>query len=190
MPGIFGIGGPQFGLRDTKVATNDGDGTYGTAVDVPSVQLLGIQYQTVNAQLEGDDVITDTHAKAISAQMTVRFGSISLDVLEVITGKTIDESGTTPNQVRAMVFDGINFPYFAICGKSEATSGGGDTHIFVPKLKIMEGFQIQMQYGQYVIPELTAMAIGDSEYDAAPGAIFIPIEHETAANIAIPPVLP
>lgn len=190
MPGIFGIGGPQFGIRDAKVAENNGDGTFGEMQDVPSVQLLGVQLNTVNATLEGDDTETDTHAKAVSANMTIRFGSISLEVLEIITGKELMESGDTPNRVRAMTFDGLNFPYFAVCGKTEATSGGGDTHMFVPRVKIMEGFQVQMQYGQYVIPELTAKATRDSEFTAAPNVIFIPIEHETAAEVAIPPVLP
>lgn len=160
----FGIGGPQFGLRDAKVAVWNGDGTYGVLVDVPSVQMLTQSVQTVNAQLEGDDVITDVHSKAISGQIKLRFGSVSLDVLEVITGRSIASSGTTPNRVDRLYFAGTNFGWFGLCGKSESTAGSGDTHLFAPKVKIMEGFEVKMEYGQYLIPELTAMSIPDDFY--------------------------
>lgn len=160
----FGLGGPSFGLRDAKIARWNGDGTYGPMVDVPSVQLMGVNIQTTNAQLEGDDVITDVHAKATSGQVTIRFGSVALEVLEILTDRTIESSGSTPNAVDRLSFTGTNFRWFALCGKAESTNGVGDVHFFVPKCKIMEGFEVRMEYGQYLVPELTAMCVPDDYY--------------------------
>lgn len=161
----FGIGGPNFGLRDGKVATWNGDGTYGTNVDIPSIQLLGISIQTTNAQLEGDDVITDVHAKAISGQFRLRFGGkISQAVMEILTGRTRESSGVTPNRVSRIKYTGLNFPWVGACGRADATNGAGDTHTWIPKFKITEGFEAVYEYGNYSIPELTCMAVPDDQY--------------------------
>lgn len=183
---IFGLGGPQFGLYDCKVAKNNLNGTFGTAQDVPSVQLLGVNLTTSNAQLEGDDEITAVHAKATAAEMTVRFGSIMVEVLAIITGETQTSSGSGATEVRRIKFDGApGFPYFAICGRADAAEDvGADTHVFVPKMKLMQGFEVRMEYNAFSIPEIRAMAVKDANY----GAIFEVIEHKTAAAVAIPPV--
>lgn len=184
MTSIFGIGGPQYNLEDAKVATNNLNGTFGAAVDVPSVQLVGVKYNTSTAQLEGDAGITSVVAKAISATMTVRFGSINLQTLAIITGETLSQSGSTPTRVHRMKFTGDNFPWFAICGKTSAAENtSADTHVFVPKMKCTEGFEVRMEYNAFSIPEIPAMAIKDPDYLA----IFEVIEHETAEAVAIPP---
>lgn len=180
---LFGeYAGPEFGLNDVKIATNTA-GVYGSAVDVPSVQMYEVNPQTVNAQLEGDDKITDTHAIAISAQVRIRFGSVSLEALEVLLGKTAVESGSGTTEVKTIRIDNLKFPYFGICGKANSTQDGGDTHLYVPKCKIMEGFTLGMQYGQYVIPEITCTAVADEN-----GIIMDIVKHETAVSVTIPPV--
>lgn len=184
--GIFDLGGPTFGLKDCKVATNNLNGTFGTALDVPSVQVLGVNLQTVNAMLEGDDEITAVQARAISGEVSLRFGGIDLRVLAILTGETQSSSGSTPNQSKRMLFDGApTFPYFAVCGRADAAeASGADTHVFIPKVKITTGFELRMEYSAFSIPEVTAMAVRDPDYNA----IFEVIEHETAAVVAIPPV--
>jgi len=178
--------GPSFGLQDCKVGLNNLDGTFGTLVDVPSIQLIGINLQTVNAQLEGDDVITDTHSRAISAQVTIRFGSISIAALEVITGVTKALGGITADNQEQLKFGNINFPYFGIAGYADSTgSAGGNVQFFAPKVKITEGFEVSFEYGAYSIPNLTATAIYDDDYSG----IFAITESEAAYAIAMPPVL-
>ncbi len=184
--GLFGdFAGPEFGLDDVKIASWNTDGTYDSAVDVPSVQMYGISVQTVNAQLEGDDTITDTHAIAISSEVKLRFGSIPFDALQVLLGISYIQSSTggVTDRVRTLKIGNIKFPYFGIVGKAYSTQDGGDTQIFVPKVKIMSGFEIGMQYGQYVIPELTCMAVRSELYDS----IVIPVKHEQAVAVTIPP---
>lgn len=179
--GFDSFGAPQFGLSDVKVAAYTATNSYGTAVDIPSVQMMGGIVQVVSAQLEGDDEITDSHAQAIGGQVQIRFGSVSIAALEVLLG--IDSVLSADTYDWLQVDGGDNMPYFGICGKVAATQGDGDLHIFLPKVKIMEDVTLSSaEYGQYIIPETTAQAIPDATY----GIINL-IEHETATAIAIPP---
>lgn len=159
------LGAPQFGLRDCKVARWLGGGSYGPSVDVPSVQLMGLNVQTTNAILTGDDEETDAHSKAIAAQVQVRFGSVALPVLAVLTNQDIVETGSGDDEYHTWDFVSDNFPYFGIAGTIEPTSGDGSRVLFVPKVKIMEGFQMQHEYGAYAIPDLTCRAIPDETFD-------------------------
>ncbi len=175
-------GAPQFGLNDVKVAGWNATNDYDSEVDVPSVQAMRVDMQVVSAQLEGDDQITDTASSVIGAQITLRFGSLSIAALEVLLGIDSTPSGAIHDHLQ--VSGGDKMPYFGICGKSNATQGDGDCHYFLPKCKIMGDFQIvTAEYGQYTIPEVTVQAVDDVTY----GCINI-IEHATAVDVAIPPV--
>lgn len=169
----------KFGLNDVKIAVWNSAESYGTAVDVESVQMYGIEYQTENGTLEGDDIITDVHAKIQSAQVRLRFAFKDLALLTVLTGVTNTES--TYNE--SMIFARDNMPYFAICGRADATSGGGDTQIFMPKVKLMEAFSVGFEKGSYVIPEVTAMAV----YEGATYGIGKIVNNNTATSVTIPP---
>lgn len=177
-------GAPTFGLTDAKVATWNATDDYGTAVDIPSVQLMGAMLRILSAQLTGDDKITATAARAIGGESQVRFGSVSIAALEVLLGNNSTSSGSSPNrQDHLKVSGGDNMPYFGICGKALAEEGVGDLHVFLPKVKIISDVTLaQMEYGQFAIPELTVDAVDDATY----GIINL-IEHEAAAVIAIPP---
>lgn len=175
------FGAPQFGLQDVKVATWTATDTYGTAVDIPSVQLMGTTLATVSAQLEGDDTITASAARAIGGEVRVRFGSISILALEVILGNTSTASGSVQDHL--MVSGGDNMPYIGICGKALAEEGSGDTHIFIPKCKLMGDLTIaQLEYGAFAIPEATIQIVDDATY----GLINV-VEHSTSVAVAIPP---
>ncbi len=184
--GLFGdFAGPEFGLDDVKIATLASNGTYGTAVDIPSAQMYEGGIQTVNATLQGDDQETDAHAFAVSAQVRIRFGSIPFDALTVLTGvaQVTSDTASPATEVTTMKMGNIKFPYFGVCGRAKSTQDDGDTHMFFPKVKIMEGFNFSMQYGQYVIPELTCKAVRSPLY----GTIFELIKHEEEVNVTIPP---
>ena len=179
--GFDSYGAPQFGLNDVKVATWNATNDYDTAVDVPSVQLMGTTLATVSAQLEGDDSIQATAARAIGGEVTVRFGSISIAALEVILGNTSTVSGAVQDHLN--VSGGDAMPYIGICGKALAEEGSGDTHVFIPKCKLTGDLTIaQLEYGQFAIPEATIQIVDDATF----GLINV-IEHATAADVAIPP---
>jgi hypothetical protein len=174
-------GAPQFGLEDVKIAAYNATDDYGSEVDIPSVQLMGTVMQVVAARLEGDDKITDSHAQIIGGQVRLRFGGVSMAALEVLLGIASTASGAVQDHLK--LSGGDNMPYFGICGKVAATQGSGDLHVFLPKVKIMEDVTLaQAEYGNYIIPEVSAQAVDDDTY----GVINL-IEHATATAIAIPP---
>ena len=178
------FGAPQFGMNDAKVAAYNATDDYGTAVDIPSVQMLQTDIRVLSGELEGDDEITDAHTQVIGGRVRMRFGSLSIAALEVLLGLTSSASGSSPNQLDQLkVSGGDNMPYVGISGKMAATQGDGDTHVFIPKCKIVSDFTlVQGEYGQYTIPEVELSAIPDTTYGVA-----IVIEQETAAAVAIPP---
>ncbi len=170
----------HFGLNDCKIAVWNSSQNYGTAVDVESIRLMGVNFQNESGQLEGDDVITDVHSRTQSVEVRLAFGFKDLDVLEVLTGVTNTESGATSEN---MIIGRASMPYFAICGRADSTEGGGDVQIFIPKCKIMEGFGVSMEKGTYITPEITAMAV----YEGTTYGMGKIINHATAQNVTIPP---
>lgn len=188
---MFDIGGPQFGLADVKLALRNSGGSYGTALTVPSVQVLRSSIETVNARLEGNDRRTATAAKAIGGSLTLKFGSISTDVLQMLCGGNIASSGTTPSRVRSFKVTNRKYPAIGLVGKSNAEEGAGDTHLFIPYAKVHEGFEVGFEYGTFSIPEVTLDITPDSFYADGDGytPLFVVIAHETATSVVIPPVL-
>lgn len=179
-------GAPQFGLSDCKIATWNSAGSYGTVVDVPSVQLMGAVLQMVAAQLTGDDQITATASRAVGGEVRIRFGSVSIAALEVLLGNTATSSVASPNAVKQLkLVGGDNMPYFGIVGKAVAEEGVGDFWVFFPKVRIMSDVTLAtLEYGAFAIPELTAQAVSDATY----GIVSL-IEHQADTAITvIPPV--
>lgn len=169
----------SFGLNDCKVAVWNSAENYGTAVDVESIQLFGLDLQTISGELTGDDIIVDTHAQIISASVRIRFGFKTLDVIEVLSGVTVTDSSPTS---KSITFGRDNMPYFAMAGKISHTEGDGDLHVFIPKCKLMDGLSFSSEYGQYMTQEINATAV----YEGATYGIARLIPHATAAAVTIP----
>lgn len=163
MPENWGVsGGPSFGLRIVKFGLWVGDGTYSNQITVPSAQLFGIKLRTSKGELTGNDAITARHARAIAGSGNLRFGSISLSVLSLITGRDIESVGSTPNRKKRLRIAGAqDFPYFGLCGKAHSDEGG-DMHMFVSKAKISDDFDIaQLEYENFPIPDIPFEALTD-----------------------------
>lgn len=186
---LFSFGGPSYGLEDAKVATNNGNGTFGVNQDVPSVQMLQVAIQTTTANLEGDDRITATASKMISGQVTLRFGSVPFEVYAILTGSPLQSSGSGDSAYRFLDIASRKMPYWGIIGRADAAEGSGDTHIFVPKCKITEGFTIKLEYNTFSIPEVTCLAVGDENFPDANGnpTVMRVIEHPDLELATLPP---
>lgn len=176
-------GAPQFGLSDCKIATWNATNSYGSAVDVYSVQLLGSVLQIISAQLTGDDTITATAARAVGGEVRIRFGSVQLPALEVLLGNTATSSVASPNAVKQLkIVGGDNMPYIGLVGKALGEEGG-DFLVFFPKLRIMSDVTLAtLEYGTFAIPELTLQAVDDATF-----GICSVIERQTAGTVVIPP---
>jgi hypothetical protein len=172
----------KFGLNDVKVASWVATESYGSAVDVESVQMSGVDIETEQGTLEGDDIITDVHAKIQNIRFRIRFGFKDLDLVAALTGITITDSD--PNaQVLPIARD--NMAYFALCARADATSGGGDTQIWLPKLKLLDGFSFSMEKGQYMTPEMAGIGV----YEGTTHGMGWIINNATAQSVTIPPTV-
>lgn len=160
-------GGPQFGLRQVKLAPWNGDGTYDAAITVPAAQLFGIRFDTTNARLEGDDQRVDSHSKLVGATITIRNGSLSMSMLQAIMNRNPVLTGTTPTQRKVLWITPSEFGYVGVGAKVNSTNNRGDAQFFAPKVKLMEGFELRAEYGNYVIPEFTLDAVPDDFYNLA-----------------------
>lgn len=181
----FDIASPQFGLADAKIATWNATNDYGTEVDVMSVQLLGVNMQTVSADLTGDDQITATASRAISGTMRLRFGGISIAALEVLLGITATSSIASPNNVKNLrVTGGSETPYFGLTARALSAEDGGDTLIFIPKARIMGDVTLAtLEYGTFSVPEVEARIVADTTY----GLINIITRQTASTTVEVPP---
>jgi hypothetical protein len=153
--------GLPFGIRDAKIALyNSADETYGTLFDIPGVSEFTLNLETINSKLEGDDEIVGVYASGIGVNVTVKFGGIPLEVYEVLAGLTRTTTyGTTPNRKVILPFTASRYPYVGIVGKMLSAEDDGATVIFVPKIKVMDGFSIGSSYGQFVAPQVQMYAV-------------------------------
>ncbi len=173
---LFSFGGPQKGLRDGKIASWVGDGTYGAAVDIPSIRVLRATLVNKSNKLEGDDRTTDTSSEAQEGKVRLEFGSVSLNVLAIMLGRTLETAGSDPNRTRRIRATAKSMPYFGIAGQAMASQGVGDTHLFIPMAKIAEDFDIvSLENGNYAIPSVTLTCIADENY---------PVDGEDAVQTA------
>ena len=175
---------PAFGLNDCKVAAYTATNSYGTAADIHSIQAMNVTTRMMNAELTGDDQITATASFAIAGQATIRFGGVSVTALEVMLGITATSSVASPNNIKTFrVAAGSKTPYFGLVGKAIAAEGLGQTEFWIPKCKIMSDFTLQMEYGNFSIPEVTVAFVKDDTFN-----LWNIILAEATRSLAIPPV--
>jgi hypothetical protein len=168
-----------FDIDDAKLAVWTATSTYNTAIDLMGVSDLKIDMQTVNAELPGDASIVDSHARGVKAVVTCKIAMYNLAPWAAITGETVISS--TGREI--LKIGNFNPPYIGLIGQTKATNGTGDMHLWLPKMKLMSGFQLQGSYGNYATPEITFTALMDGAEK-----IFQLIPHSTATALVIPPV--
>lgn len=157
-----------YGMRDAKVATRNATDDYGTAVDVPNVQMMNATMRVMSGEATGDDRIVAVASRFIAGQMQIRMQGAPLEALAVVTGIDPIVVGVTPNTVTTLRFPaGHRLPAFGIVGQGLEEEGLGDQLIFVPNAKITSDVTLGgFEYGQFQTVEFTAMAIDDETYGA------------------------
>lgn len=178
-----------FGLQDAKVAKRTAAGTYGTAIDVPHVQMVNVTMRVISAEGTGDDSLAVVASRIIAGAGQCRMQGVPLAVLALLTGMTLANEGTSPAEIDTLpIVAGARLPAFGIVGQGLAEEGLGDQVIFVPNAKITSDVQLgQMEYGALSMVEFSFTAINDNVGEDGYDIINI-IEHETAlTTLALPP---
>ena len=166
-----------FGLTDLKIYPLTGD-TPGSAVAVPAGRVMTVDPTEETAELTGYNGVVASDVTGTSADVTLEFGGVDLDVFAAIGGGTVSSSGTTPNVVRTYKAGkaGVARPYVRVIGK--ALDGAGDVWIDVKKVK----FNIpggNFNEGEFYVASIDGRAVRNGA-----GDLIDFLTHETAAAIA------
>lgn len=184
MAGVFAFGGNLYDINDMKVARNNNDGTYGTLVDVPSVDMCRIELVMKSAQARGDGGISALASSIESANVTMRNVGLSRDHWEALYPVDNYLTGSTPSQIERMfVKAGKANPYFGVIARIfDGESADSGVLLFIPRVKIMQNVQWQVEYNTFVTPEMTGMAVSETSLlDPAGDPLFVyPVFYESA----------
>jgi|GEM_PF-5071874 len=142
-----------FGLNDVKVYPTNGSGGWGTGYDVPKITQYAPSVEIGGKMLEGDDTEDQySYVKGYGAKLA--FNKIPMNVLSVVMGGTIADSGTTPSQQVSYTFAprGTTLPLFKLAGQmTKVDDGLGDAHVTLTNCRVKPGtYEIGAKYGDYV----------------------------------------
>lgn len=93
-----------YAVEDAKIyeLTGDPSGgapTYGAAIDVPGIKVVGIGGSVNNTTLRGDNSLLDSFSVLENVEVSMEWAKLSLDAQAIMLGGTVTDSGTTPNQL-------------------------------------------------------------------------------------------
>lgn len=177
-----------FAVSDAKVKkiTADPSGgttTFATAVDVPGIKEIGLDFEINAVSLRGDHRELDAASTLVAVTGTFTHAKVSLDALPVFLGGTTTDTGTTPNQIakwRRVAADVM--PYFSLEGKTP-TGGSddetGDAHLLIAKAKIT-GYSLGLAEEDYRIMSGSFRGV----YRLADDILIDLVANETAVAIS------
>jgi hypothetical protein len=163
-------------LVDVKITNMAGD----QQVDLPAAQQLSFKERMVSAELRGDGKTMAVGAIPDAVEWSLESGGIPLEAYEIMTGRTVTESGTTPGRTNTMAGQmGADhaFPYFKIYGKSLG-DGSDDIHCKILKAKITDGLEGTFGDGEFYVSKCSGIGIDDGSTGA-----YEFVQNETAAAL-------
>jgi len=164
-----------FGLNQVKIVSSDGSDV--ATLDVSRV--LGWTPRMLTGELTGSDRLAEVASFIEAAEWSLEEGGVPLDALAIMTGFTVSDSGSTPNQVRTLPIDaGTAMPYFKIYGKVLGV-GADDVHIKIYKCKLTGNIEGDMSYGEFKTTGLSGIAVRDTVL----GKVLDIVQNETAAAL-------
>lgn len=152
------------GLDDAKIfeltADTSSSLTYGTAIDVPSLQNISLSNNYNSKTLYSDEKVTDYYSNLESIYWSINSAKVSLDVLAILEGGSVTQTGTTPNQVNTYTLSKSSMPkYFKLEGKVNYSSGEvGDYHMRLYKCKVAS-LNVEFKNQNYAIVSASGIAV-------------------------------
>ncbi|WP_369183329.1 phage tail protein [Streptomyces sp. Y1] len=158
-----------FSIVDCKITalTSDpagGTATYAaTSVDVPGIKSLAISGNMQSKTLRGDNTLLDTSSYIDGVTAAAEHALMSLDVLAVLLGGAVTDSGTTPSQKSVWGLTSTSAPaYFKIEGVTPPGGSsliGGDVHVTLWKCQLSKFPELGFQGDDYRIPKFEVSAV-------------------------------
>lgn len=100
------------------------DPTYSAGIDIPNAVEMTADLIGKSSLLEGDASVDAIFTKFTHMTGTIKFRSVPLDVLALVTGGTTTSSGTTPAQTTEFVVsENALAKYFKLAGRAANVEG-------------------------------------------------------------------
>lgn len=161
------LNSPQlpYGLRDVKLTPMSSTEVLGATVDLPASQTLSFSEAEEFETLRGDDRDVAIRGRGPKVEWELEAGGISLEAWEVLTGGTLTNNGTTPNQTKSLLKKVTDArPYFQIEGQS-INDNDGDTHVLIFKCKVTDSLEGEWADGTFFITSCSGEGIGNANDD-------------------------
>lgn len=170
-----------YGLADLKFAPLTAEEP-GTLVDVPGIRSLEVTITTDSDELRGDGKVISVTDKGQGAEWSAEEGGLSMQALEIITGKTATDTGTTPTATsRIDIHADDRRPYFFLTGQA-LDDAIGDVQVILWKAKATGNLTFNFADENYLTPGFEGRAVGLTADDLLASII----QHETATALAVP----
>ncbi len=171
-----------FGLRDVKLIPILADGTLDSAnaTDLPNARIFSFKETEEFEELKGDDRTVASHGAGPICEWELEAGGISFEAYQVMSGGTIDETGTTPAQKKSLVKKTTDSrPYFQVEGQAISDSGG-DVHGIVYRCKADGDLEGGFENGTFLLTKASGKGYGDPEQE---DKLYEFVQNETATAI-------
>ena len=173
-----------FGLRDVKITpfTNQTTEVTGTGVDLPAARIFTFTEAEEFTTLEGDDKVITTRGKGATISWELEGGGYSADVIKLIIGGTLTDSGTAPAQIRKVQKKATDTrPFFKVEGQS-MSDNGGDVHGVLYRCRATGDFEMHFENGTWFLTNVSgeafpslAAATTDALYEISYNETITPI---------------
>lgn len=134
---VSSIIGDSLTVRTSKIAVNNGSGSFGTVRDLYGTVTITAEARIISAIREGNGKELAAFAKISGLNLTLEFAANNLQILADLLGLTYSTTGSTPNQVGTLKILDLALPYFAFIGGLDDDAGLENAfHFWVPRVKI------------------------------------------------------
>ena len=169
---MTGTDNKPFGLNQITLVNNADT----QAIVLPAALELEFEEVVVNGEFYGNDELQGLVTQPLGVKGKFKAGGIPLDAYALMTGHTLNNTGTTPNEVATLEGDSPTFPYFKIYGKSLGDEGD-DVHIKIFKAKLTSSPKGAFKRGEFFMleAEFQGVKVGGKAYEM--------VANETATDL-------
>jgi len=181
------FGNVPFNITSMVVCAQNASGAHtGDPVRLANGQMMSIDPESEKLDpLMGYGKRVELATILLSATFSLSQGGLDLAAWKILTGLTLDESGTTPNQGQEAhkAAGGAGLPYFGLIG-SLASTNSSNVLMGLCRAKLDNMPSLNAEQNNFVIPEVEGETIRNpgSGYEDVP---FIIKTYETAAEITL-----
>jgi len=167
-----------YSIMDAKVYPYAA-GVPGSAKDMPGVRRVEMESEVEETEHRGDNQILAVAASFNSVDLTIELGQMNLDALAALSGGLVENTGTTPDQIRTLTRKSTaNLADYQIKARTTSrTVDGGATWVTFPRCQWVGGPSYAMEDNEFPVIEVTCRAV-----PGASDVLYIISQYENATT--------